>query len=62
VSVATITRITRGDTYRDARAPDPVEVIPPATPPVPEPEQGEQWDEPPRRCPVTGRWLRSSDD
>jgi transcriptional regulator len=48
VSVATITRITRGDTYRDAAAAevlDLVEVIP-APPPVPEP-QGERWVEPP---------------
>jgi hypothetical protein len=48
VSVSTITRITRGDTYRDAAAAevlDLVEVIP-AAPPVPEP-QGERWVEPP---------------
>lgn len=49
VSVATVTRITRGDTYRDAAAVAPHDLAaaePPATSPVPEPWPGERWEEP----------------
>lgn len=48
VSVATITRITRGDTYRTAAAVEVLDLVGviPAPPAVPEP-QGERWDEPP---------------
>jgi hypothetical protein len=48
VSVATITRITRRDTYRTAESHDLVEAPPPATPLVPAPEPTyERWVEPP---------------